>query len=289
MFEGPRSVDPLETSLGAAQLVRALLPLAQQGRATSAQLVEIGSYLGFSDNAIRIALTRLQKSGAVTAVERGVYEVGDAEGPVAKVVDRWRLGARREAPWDGTWWGVMLPRTRPSRTARRRSLRALFNVGAAEVLDDLWVRPAQPVIDETFGRALRLLGLEDEAVEVRLRPKPDEAEAWKSSWDVQTIDAGYQILRRDVLAHLQDVEEQPGPDVLRHSFLLGQAWIRQLAFDPLLPWSDGDGRQAAVEALVAYDRAAWDPWSKALAAAGVEFDDSPEGRAFYGLHYVAVS
>lgn len=238
------------------------------------ELVTIGALFGFEGNAMRVALTRLVARGLVESDERGSYRLEPETTPLARLVDRWRLGDRRMRRWKGEWLCVWHPRG-GRRAEQGASHRALTRLGFREGREGLWVRPdnlraARPAVESD----LRHLGLSDEAALFVGSGLPAGlTAAWcRTLWPAAALRATWRrTLARLERSHAR-LELIPRHEALVESFLVGGEAIRVLALDPLLPDEilDGADRRRLGEATAAYDAAGKSIWSDVLSAPALE-------------------
>lgn len=233
-----------------------------------ASLVRIGGWFGFTPNSLRVAIARLVSEGEVESDERGSYRTSAAAAPVVTHVEGWRLGERRRRPWSGEWLAASLPRA-PSRTERRRSLRALDLLGLREGLAGLWVRPdniAAPLA--ATDEKLRSFGLEPGAEVFLIRePSARLASRWsRSLWPVGELERRWRRAAAALETSAAKVASMPVEHAAVETFLVGGDAIRVLATDPLLPDElvDGRPRAALTEAMLDYDALGRRVWARLL-------------------------
>jgi len=215
-----------------------------------ARLVAVAGLFGVSENAARVALSRMAAAGEVVA-EEGRYRL------TGRLLDRQnRQEESRKgvaARWRGDW--VVLVVTASGREASARaSLRdALRAARLAELREGVWLRPdnvavAVPVAVETVTSRFRA------------RPHEDGPLLAARLWDLEGWAAG----AHQLLARLSSTREdlQPGnTEALAPGFVLSASVLRHLQADPLLP-----------PALLARDwpgeelRELYDDWDRAYRA-----------------------
>lgn len=253
-------------------------------------LCEIGVLFGFTDNAMRVAVTRLVGRGLLESDERGWYRLAPVATPRADFVERWRLGDRRLRTWKGEWLAVWLPKGAP-RAVRRRSLAALAWLGLREGLPGMHVRP-----DNLAGAAD---GVREQAVTLGLEPDAEmfvgrdwsqaTVERWtRDLWPAVALQRRCRDASRDLERSAARLLDMPSEQAVVQSFQRGGMAIGVLATDPLLPDAivDGAERRSLTEATLRYDalgRRVWKQFLEArrLSAAPVHLSvvDSTGGEA----------
>lgn len=256
---------------GPRSLILRLLVGAGGDPLTARDAVRAGALFGIPGNAVRVALARLAAAGMVASAGRGAWRLGRNATALAADVGAWRDANRRTLPWSGDWVAVhvgALPRS--DRVALRARTRALGLAGTRELERGLHVRPdnLEGGVAALRGR-LYGLGLDRGAAVFRIgaldRAREKRARAL---WDGRALARGYRATRARLLRWL-DGARPPGLDAAaRESFRLGDAAIRQLVFDPLLPSPlvDEAARRAFVDALVRFDAAGHAIWRDFLRA-----------------------
>ncbi len=258
-------------------LILDLLRVAPEHTAPVRGLVAIGELFGFTDNAVRVSVTRLVTAGLLESDERGSYRLSRVADPVAQHVEGWREGEARRRSWRGGWLAAWLPARAPRRI-RGASRRALDLLGFVEALPGLMARPDN-LAGSTGAIRERLdgLGLEgdarvfevgrfDDALESRLRDEAYPTAAIAKSWA---------SMRAELTRSEKRLPRLPVENAVVESFLRGGAAIRILATDPLLPDEilPGDGRAELTAAMKRYDRRGRRLWGGF--AEGLEMRTSP--------------
>jgi phenylacetic acid degradation operon negative regulatory protein len=142
--------------------------------------------------------------------------------------------------------------------------------GYKETETGFWVRPANLARDLEDHRA-DLIGIgADEAISllrVNERALSDGAK-WESLWSTAELALTYAEAIDAMNASLKQLPSLPGDQAARDSLLIGQAVIRTINFDPLLPPELGDQEAflRMVETMVAYNKAGRKCWQAYYAA-----------------------
>ncbi len=222
-------------------------------------LIESGALFGFTENTVRVTLSRLLARELVESPARGRYRLARRSDTVNAFVERWRAGEKRVRPWTPGDW---LFAHAASPAARGRWV--LDALGFREARLGLWVRPDNLAPELAGLRALaRDLGLGDDVLLVAGRPEGDPVpEAWVALWDPPAWIAAQRELTRRLKESAARLPGLPTAKARLESFRLGGEAIHCLAKDPLLPeaLADPSARRALWEEMLAYDalgRAAW--------------------------------
>ena len=234
----------------------------------AADAIRACALFGITANSVRVALNRLLVSGLVESVGRGQYRLGPAGAATGREVAQWRQVADRLQPWDGSWVLALPPRG--ERKAMRDGQRALDMLGFRALDAGLYVRP-----DNLAGSVPRMrerlldLGLDANAhvLQARELDATREAQA-RRLWDTKAIAAGYTRTQRLLQASLARLPQLAPDEAARLAWHDGDAAIRQLVFDPLLPEPlvSTATRDAFIASVVAYDQAGLLIWRRVLDA-----------------------
>ncbi len=81
-----------------------LLRSARGRRQSVSALVERGALFGFSENTIRVTLSRLMSRGRIESPGRGEYRLSPETDALNDFVERWRLGEDRVRAWQPGHW-----------------------------------------------------------------------------------------------------------------------------------------------------------------------------------------
>lgn len=249
-----------------------LLLAVDGGVLGAADAVAAARLFDISGNATRVALARLASAKLIEAVERGRYRLGSGGMALAEEVSTWRSAEERLRPWDGGWIVVAtggLPRT--DRGALRMRERALGMLGLREMEAGLFMRP-----DNLAGGAaalrtrLQALGVSGETPVFRAVDFDGKRERdARMLWAADDLAHAYRDWLRRIDEWLARAEGLPQGLAARESFLLGDAAIRQLVFDPLLPEPlvDGNLRRMFRDAVMRLDDTGHGIWRRYLAGA----------------------
>ncbi|WP_232771861.1 PaaX family transcriptional regulator C-terminal domain-containing protein, partial [Stenotrophomonas sp. Betaine-02u-23] len=243
--------------------------MCRSDRLHAAMAVRAGKLFGISANSTRVALTRLLSAGMVEAVGRGAYRLGRPGRALSQDISSWREAESRVREWKGGWVAAVtsgLPRS--DRGLRRTRERAFVLLGLRPLEAGLFVRP-----DNLAGGAaevrqrLHALGVE-RAAPVFLAADLDAAREARARrlWKGRALEKSYRDTRKALEASLQRLPALSVEDAARQSYLVGDAALRVLVFDPLLPEPlvSTAERRAFVEAMRRYDEAGQLAWRRLL-------------------------
>src|SRR5271168_1120203 len=167
------------------------------------EITGVGAALGFSEQSLRMALTRLVEQSVAANTGRGRYRLSPSGETMRLEVRKWRHLDELAKPWSGAWIGVFdasVPRS--DRAALRRHERAMRLRGFRELQSGLWIRPAN--LRDSVGELrdhLRALGLHPAALVVGLDDLDDDSRAKATRlWDTAKMLATYRALADELLA-----------------------------------------------------------------------------------------
>lgn len=250
-------------------LILNLLLGAAQRRLSAREAVAACALFGIRENSVRVTLARLSAAGLVEAIDRGEYRLGPAAARLADEVAAWRGAERRVREWNGAWIAVHVGELgRSHRAALRARDRALGMLGLRELDRGLFLRPDNLAGGVAAARKRLLkLGLGHGAAVFVARDFDAARERRAAAlWDGRALTHAY----RETRAQLEDWLARAGSLSLEHaareSYVLGNAAIRQLVFDPLLPAPlvDVQARRDFVDAVLRFDAAGHAIWNRFL-------------------------
>ena len=224
--------------LTARELVIDFLSNRYPREMSAQEITGVGIALGFTEQSLRMALTRLVEQSVAANTSRGRYRLSPSGEAMREEVRKWRHLDDLAKPWSGAWIGVFdaaIPRS--DRAALRRHERAMRLRGFRELQSGLWVRPAnlRDSIAELRSH-LRALGLHPDALVVGLDDLDDEASAKATGlWDTASMVATYRALSDELLASKGKLERLALDTAAAESMVLGRDVIRHINLDPVLP------------------------------------------------------
>lgn len=238
-----------------------LLRSAKGRRQRAGTLIRSGALFGFSENTIRVTLSRLMARGRIESPRRGLYQLAAETSALNDFVERWRLGEARVRPWVESRW--LFAHGDASEPASRWALDAL---GFRIVRDGLYARPDNLALDSTELRTLAAgIGLDSDVLLIAGEPLDDTAADWPAAWAPAALNADYHDALERLEASAARLDTLPGDQARLECFRLGGEMIHRLAKDPLLPAAvvDVAAREALWRATVDYDRQGKDIWGRA--------------------------
>lgn len=223
--------------ISARALVLSLLATVNSNAQPISQLAEAGKLFGIEPATLRVAVTRMTKAGLVESPERGFYVAGPKTRALNQRARQWQTVETRTTAWSGNWWMALthhLGRTdRPQLRARER---ALALSGYRETGEAVWVRPANLALTlDAHRSALIELGADTGIRLLDLSETAPEDAGWPALWETETLEATYREAINAMDESLARLPSLPAPDAARETLLIGQAVIRLINFDPLLP------------------------------------------------------
>jgi len=238
-----------------------LLHSARGRRQAASALIETGALFGFSENTIRVTLSRLMARGRIESPRRGLYRLSPETDALNDFVERWRLGEARVRPWpENRWVFAHAP------CSGRGSLWALDALGFRSVREGLLARPDNLALDASELRDLAAsIGLTDDVLLIAGEPLKQAAASWMTAWAPDSLNADYHHALRRLETSAARLDTLPGDEARLECFRLGGEMIHRLAKDPLLPaaFVDVAAREALWRATLDYDRQGKDVWGRA--------------------------
>ena len=260
----------LKTRPTPKRLILSLLSAPSLETVEVGHLVKWGQLFGIEAPATRVAVGRLAKQGFITAVGRGTYTIGPQGSLMAQTASHWAEVETRIGPWTGSWIVVHTSHLgRADKTALRARERAFRLNGFAELVSGLWCRP------DNLAQALDLtrhelitLGLEPMAVVMRVSALPGVGpEQLYALWPREQLEAGYREYIAAMAVSEQRLQTMSNDDAARETFLVGEAVIRRINADPLLPAQmvDTRARHKLIQQMVHYNDTGRSVWADFLA------------------------
>ncbi len=219
-------------------LLLRLLTVADEETLTVAEAVRAGALFDMTENSVRVTMARLTQAGLVEAVDAAIYRLGAKGQKLGADVAAWSTVDQRVTEWDSTWIAVTtggLPRS--DRKVLRARARALSLLGFRELDTGLYLRPnnLSGGVDTVRARLLDL-GLGEEAAVFKASVFDSvRQEKALSLWSDMQLEASYKEISQRLNDWLATKDKLPREAALRDVYLLGDAGIRSVIFDPLLP------------------------------------------------------
>ncbi len=251
--------------LAARELVIDFLSNRYPREMSAQEITGVGAALGFSEQSLRMALTRLVEGAVAVNPGRGRYRLSPSGEAMRQEVRKWRNLGELAKPWAGAWIGAFdaaVPRS--DRAALRRHERAMRLRGFRELQAGLWIRPAnlRDSVAE-LREHLRALGLHPSALVVGLHDLAEDARAKATGlWDTGAMLARYRALTEELLASKIKLARLELATAAAESMVLGRDVIRHINLDPMLPEELMPNRALAtlVRTMTDYDQQARQIW-----------------------------
>jgi len=257
--------------LAARELVIDFLSNRYPREMSAQEIMGVGIALGFSEQSLRMALTRLVEQTVAANTGRGRYRLSPSGETMRVEVRKWRHVDELARPWAGAWLGVFdasVPRS--DRAALRRHERAMRLRGFRELQAGLWIRPAnlRDSVAELRDH-LRALGLHPAALVAGLSDLDDDSRAKATGlWDTAAMLARYRALTEELLASKTRLERIPLDTAAAESMVLGRDVIRHINLDPVLPQElmPDHALNNLIRTMTEYDQQARQIWRRFMRA-----------------------
>lgn len=264
-----KPLDPNDVSPRA--LVLSLMSSAFTAPQSIGRLINAAALFDIEPATLRVAVTRLLKEGLLESPDRGVYKPGPKSRALTRRVQSWKEVASRIVPWNGDWLVALTGHLgRTDRKQLRSRERALALSGYKETDAGYWVRPANLARDLDDHRA-DLIGIgADDAISllrVSERALPEDSH-WEALWSTNDLARTYAEAINAMTESLERLASLPRDQAARESLLIGQAVIRAINFDPLLPPELGNQNAflRMVETMIHYNDVGRKCWQAYYAA-----------------------
>lgn len=219
-------------------LLLRLLTVADKNTLTAAEAVLAGSVFGMTENSIRVTIARLTQADLAEAIGPAIYRIGPKAQKLGIDVASWHTSDKRIVKSDGSWIAVAtggLPRS--DRKVLRARARALSLLGFRELDKGLYLRPNNLLGGINVARQRLLdLGLGKEAAVFKAYDFDSvRQEKALALWSDMQLEKHYEEMSQRLNNWLEHMDDLPYDVALREIFMLGDAGIRSVIFDPLLP------------------------------------------------------
>ncbi|MBA3069087.1 MAG: hypothetical protein FP825_11455 [Hyphomonas sp.] len=256
-------LDPQDVS--ARALVLSLLSGTGAAPQTIARLISAAALFGIEASTLRVAVTRLIKEGLLESPDRGIYLPGPRARALTRRLQDWRNVQDRLTAWTGDWLVALTHALgRSDRKQLRARERALALFGYREAGAAVWVRPANLARALADHRAdLTGIGADDTITLLRVSDlAAATAPDWPALWSPDTLASSYAAARAALSGSLARLPGLPADAAARDTLLTGQAVIRLINFDPLLPPELGDQAEffRMVDEMRAYNKVGQACW-----------------------------
>ncbi|MEH6588329.1 MAG: PaaX [Halioglobus sp.] len=249
------------------RLILSLLSAPSLEEAEISELILWGQLFDIDAATIRVSVGRLTRQGLLSSPSRGVYRIGPKGDVLSAAARDWIHAEDRVRPWQGDW---LLAHTshlgRSNRTGLRNTERAFHLRGFAECVSGLWCRPdnlAQRLSATRTG--LLQLGLDESAVLVQATKIQGISEKKLFDlWPGKVLEKSYKRHSATMKKSLRVLAQMDLAAAARQSIQIGEAVIRQINADPLLPMEmiDTRARQQMISQMIDYDTVGIEIWQK---------------------------
>jgi phenylacetic acid degradation operon negative regulatory protein len=235
-----------------SSVVLDMLRSARSRRRTVRSLIDAGALFGFSENTMRVTLSRLNARGLIESPERGLYRLTEQTDALNDFVERWRLGEARVREWQpGTW---VLAHVQGDLAASAWALDAL---GFREIRTALYARPDNLALSHAELRTLaESIGLKPSVLLMAGTPEGEGVSEWVKAWHPTRLEDDYADALERLDASAKRLPSLSRTEAMLECFTLGGEMIHRLAKDPLLPgeFVDCAARGALGQAMLDYDQ-----------------------------------
>ena len=264
--------------VSARTLILSLMSSEFRAPQSIGRLINAAALFDIEPATLRVAVTRLIKDGLLESPDRGLYRPGPKSKALTRRVQSWKDVASRIVPWNGDWLVALTHHLgRTDRKQLRARERALALYGYQPTDAGFWVRPAnlaRPLEDHRtdltgIGADEGILLLRASAVSV------EGGHDWPALWSSEALARSYEHAIRAMEQSLARLPDLSAEAAARESLLIGQAVIRTINFDPLLPPELADQKEflRMVETMVHYNavgRECWQAYYTAMDAGMAE-------------------
>lgn len=261
-----------ERPIKPASVILDLLRTYAERGTSVANIMATGAMFSFSDNRMRVGLSRLVAKQTIENFRRGFYRLSKATDPFNAFIDQWKLGEARIVPWEHRW--LLVHRSghmAPPKIAKGDW--ALTNHGFREINKGCWIRPDNIALNpDELEKQLHHLGLENDAM---LASAAKLNLQWQHHWLGQIapekLTKRYHLMSTRLALSLVELPKLSRAAGMKSSFQLGSQAIELLATDPLLPAEllDTIPRAALWQLLHNYDRVGRQLWASANDGVGL--------------------
>ena len=185
----------------------------------------------------------------------------------------WQNVRSKLAPWKGDWLIALTHHLgRSDRKQLRARERALTLTGFRETASAIWVRPAN-LAGKIEDQRTDLLALGADDILTLLRASGitgEDPASWPALWSPDALAANYAAAMRAMQQSLARLPGQAADAAARETLLIGQAVLRLINLDPLLPAELGNQPDflRMVDQMRAYNETGQKCWRDYYAATG---------------------
>lgn len=219
-------------------LIMRLLTVADNHTLNISEAILAGTVFGITENSIRVTMARLVQAELAEAIAPATYRLGPKAQKLGDDVASWHTSNTKTMKSDGSWIAVAtggLPRS--DRKILRARDRALSLLGFRQLDKGLYIRPnnLQGGINGVRKRLLNL-GLGKKAIIFKADDFDDQRQKKALAlWSDMQLATYYKEMSAQLNEWLANKDNLSADTALREVFMLGDAAIRSVIFDPLLP------------------------------------------------------
>ncbi len=230
-------------------------------------LIFAGKLFGFTENTIRVTITRLIREGYIENDSRGCYRISKDYSPLINSVRGWELGESRLVPWDGSWICCYIPKL-PTRS-KEKTVKILNLFGFKEGLSKFWVRPQNLKLGFNEVKSIMIkLGINENAHFFSSQKFDKEvSEKWRQFlWPIEQIAMAQDRQTEKLKQSGNQIMNLPLDQALIETYLVGNEAIRLLHTDPLLPEEmiSKEHRLQLTRAMLKYNDIGKEVWEKKI-------------------------
>jgi len=260
----------ISKSLTPRRLIMSLFNTPRVSTLTIGQLISAGSLFDFEPSSVRMAVTRLIKDNLVNSIARGVYSSGKNAEALYSEIQGWRVADKKMKPWQGDWHLALTTHLGRTNKSQLRSMTRAFQLyGFAEIELGVWIRPANLTqnVNQLYQNLLDI-GMREQSYLLTVNEIANRHhQAWLTQWPIEKLQASYRETTERLNKSQQSFAKMSTEEAAKESLLLGEAAIRLINLDPLLPQEiiDSDEFQNVVSSMLAYDKVGQTYWQMFLA------------------------
>ena len=232
-------------------------------KGTSARnLMSSSRMFDFSENLIRVTLSRLVARGLIENFQRGHYRLAKLSDPITEFIEEWRIGESRTRAWAE---GSFLIAQVEYPTDKEKWL--LTSTGFRQLRTGLWLRPDNLRRTGTLLVGwLHQLGLSHESIiGERLMLQEKNYRLLVDDYCITKLEQQYLDLVSRLDRSTESLRKKPADLAMIESFTLGGEALHLLAKDPYLPaqLQEPRNRERLWQTMLRYDELGRSIWSGA--------------------------
>lgn len=233
--------SPLDAAnISSNALILSLLSAADHGFLTATDLSRAGALFGIEPVTIRMALSRLSRENRLSKISRGTYQLGRNASAITARTSLWRDADHLQRSWRGDWICVIPQKDIGSPQKIMRPQESALRLFGFSKFGDLFLRPNNLIYDSgALNEQLTTLGLSSGAIIFTTRNAIGN-DQWRELWPVELLSASYENAIAAMQASQRQLPQLSLPESAAQTYLVGEATIRCINLDPLLPTEFAD-------------------------------------------------